>query len=72
MQDRRGDLGHDFEAWAIALADGHPAEEILDATSRFPQMGENCHHPHIPTLAKVLTSRTPPAPIAARKPRQPG
>jgi hypothetical protein len=58
MKDRVGDPDRDFEAYAIALADGHPHEEILHAAVRMTcsAIGMGGHHPHIPPLAKFLTS----------------
>jgi hypothetical protein len=59
MRDRVGDPDCDFEAYAVALADGHSHEEILDATvsmtlsavgkggalSGYPRAGEVSHKP---------------------------
>jgi hypothetical protein len=58
MKDRVGDPDRDFEAYAIALADGHSHKEILDAAVRMTcsAIGMGGHYPHIPPLAKFLTS----------------
>ena len=58
LKDRVGDPDRDFEAYVIALADGHSHEEILDAAMRmtWSAIGKGGHDPHIPELAKFLTS----------------
>lgn len=67
MKDRHGDPDRDFEAYAVALADGHSAEEILDAVCAmtFSAIGKGGNYPHIPPLAKFLTSLPAPVRIAA-------
>jgi hypothetical protein len=67
MKDRHGDVDRDLEAYAVALADGHTHEEILDAamTVTFSAIGKGGRYPDIPALAKLLASLPPPARIAA-------
>jgi hypothetical protein len=67
MKDRHGDVDRDLEAYAVALADGHSAEEILDAACAmtFSAIDKGGVYPWIPELAKFLTSLPPPDRIAA-------
>jgi hypothetical protein len=63
MRDRHGDPDSDFEAYTVALADGHMPEEILDAAvaMTLTALGKGGEYPWIPPLAKFLTILPPPA-----------